>query len=240
MARRRAGAGTAEASAGCVPSQYIPLATSFFQNFEQNGGAATTTEIVMIDDCGNPVTSGVTGGVLDNGDPQLNLRSLGDGRWKTTWTPRSQGATGFVSINVVSGDPRLGIEASKPANVNANIFGALGVPLLTPDPIQTPDGLSAPFLTPGGQFIINGTGFVSGTDKLNVTLGDENVTILKVTATSIMIQVPDDAPVNTQRLLVVTRGDTASAPETVLIAPAPMMSSFREMIRKGASAAGKQ
>ena len=234
------GASGNQANANCSPTRFIPLFTSLQSGVDQPVGSGATTEVVIIDDCGNMVDNGLTGGALSNRDPQLNLVALGGGRWKTTWTPRSQGATGFVSINVVSGDPRLGIEASKPANVNANIFGALGVPLLTPDPIQTPDGLSAPFLTPGGQFIINGTGFVSGTDKLNVTLGDENVTILKVTATSIMIQVPDDAPVNTQRLLVVTRGDTASAPETVLIAPAPMMSSFREMIRKGASAAGKQ
>ncbi|HEV3200496.1 MAG TPA: BACON domain-containing carbohydrate-binding protein, partial [Bryobacteraceae bacterium] len=49
------------ASPVCVPSQYLPLFTSLEQNFSVSQGAPASTEIVVVDDCGNAVTSGTTG-----------------------------------------------------------------------------------------------------------------------------------------------------------------------------------
>ena len=109
---RRGASKSTSAAAPCIPSYYTPLSTSFFQNFDQNGGAATSTEIAMIDDCGNPVTTGVTGGVLDNGDPQLNLRSLGDGRWKTTWNPATPNS--YVTLRIIGTDPGNNINPTAP------------------------------------------------------------------------------------------------------------------------------
>ena len=207
-------------AAVCMPSLYIPLATSFLPNFEQNGGAATSTEIVMIDNCGNPVTSGVTGAVLGNGDPQLNLRPLGDGRWKATWNPSA--ANSYVTLNIIGADPDNNINPTVPVRAASSITGTPTGPVLDKQqPFETEAGVRLPAVAPNGRFRIRGQNFLnSDVSPPNVLLGGRKLDIVNATNSQIVVVTPADLTVNVEMQMVVQRVDGVSVPEPVIVAPA--------------------
>ena len=206
------------ATAACVPGQYIPLATSFFQNFEQTGGAATTTEIAMIDDCGNPVSTGVMGGVLGNGDPQLNLLPLGDGRWKTTWNPTA--ANSFVTLSIIGADPDRSINPTAPVQAASSITGAPSGPVLAKDqPFETEAGVRLRAIAPNLQFRIRGQNLLNADGSApKVLIGGRQTVVVNATATRIVVLTPADLTVNTESQVVIQRSDSTSVPEIVIVA----------------------
>lgn len=148
------------AAAGCIPSRFFPLYTSLQPRFDLDGGPATSTEIVMIDDCEKIVDSGVTRGVLSNRNPRLHLRPLGDGRWKTSW---ATGSTGIVALNVLASDPANGINTMQPESpLLAMIVSAPTGPILAKEqPFETEAGVRLPALSSNMRFRIRGQNFLA-------------------------------------------------------------------------------
>ena len=207
------------AAAGCTPTKYIPLATSFANSFDVNGGAARSMEIVLIDDCGNPVTSGVTGGALGNGDPQLNLRALGDGRWKATWNPTTPNS--YVPVNILAADPDNGIGTTAPVTAISSVTGApTGAVLDKAQPFETEAGVRLPALAPNMQFRIKGQNFLNPDGSVPLVLiGGRPVQVVNATNTQMVVLTPADLTVNVQMQLVIQRVDGTSVPEGVIVAP---------------------
>ena len=205
------------AAVTCVPSKFLPLFTSLLPSFEQASGAATSTEIIMIDDCGNPVTSGVTGGVISNRDPQLNLNPLGDGRWKATWGAGT--ATSFAGLSVIGADPERGINPSAPAQALSSIVGMPVVPVLDPlQPFASPAGVALPAIAPNMQFLINGQNLTnSDLSPPTVLLGGTPLAVISSLNNQLLVLTPPDLPVNVEMQLVVQRGDGSSNIPAALI-----------------------
>jgi sugar lactone lactonase YvrE len=212
-------AADAKALAACMPSKLISLYTSLLPSFDQAGGAATSTQLVMIDDCGRPVSSGVTGGVISNRDPQLDLRPLGNGVWKATWHPVTPGS--FVSISAIGADPVNSINPNTPVQALTSVVGMPTGPALTPTtPFQTTAGVILPVMAPGMQVQINGQNLMgSDGSSPTITLGGEPVQLVSVTGTQVVMVTPPDLSVNVETQLVVQTGDGEGVPEGVIIAP---------------------
>jgi hypothetical protein len=212
----------------CVPSQYLPLFTSLEQNFSVSQGAPASTEIVVVDDCGNAVTSGTTGSTFSTGDRPLNLLSLGDGRWRATWVPR--GDQGYTSVNVVATDPARSIANGQGAPVTGFVQNSINAPVLSiAAAVTTLDGQPQLALAPGSYIRISGTRLADSAAQVSdvpqpqvgnttVSVGGLPLLLQSVAPGEIVALVPGNIQVNTSLPLVVANGSYLSAPEQVLVA----------------------
>lgn len=85
--------------AGCTPTQLIPTQTGLVNNFSTAASWPTPLEILLVSDCGAPVTTAQIVATFSNGDPPL-IVALADpntGRYSGTWTPRHTGSQIIVT-----------------------------------------------------------------------------------------------------------------------------------------------
>jgi hypothetical protein len=212
----------------CAPSQYLPLFTSLEQNFSVSQGAPASTEIVVVDDCGNVVTSGSAGSTFSTGDRPLNLLSLGDGRWRATWVPRAD--QGYTSVNVVATDTAQSIASGAAAPVSGFVQNSINAPVLNiAGAITTLDGQLQLALAPGSWIQISGARLADSAAQVSdvpqpqvgnttVSVGGLPLLLQSVAPGEIVALVPGNIPVNTSLPLVVANGSYLSAPEQVLVA----------------------
>ena len=76
-------------AASCTPSGLYPVFTSLTEGFVIPASWPLPIEVQVVDDCGNPMTSGSVSADFSNGDPRLSLVSLKTGcgkrfGWVTT------------------------------------------------------------------------------------------------------------------------------------------------------------
>jgi hypothetical protein len=216
------------ASPVCVPSQYLPLFTSLEQNFSVSQGAPASTEIVVVDDCGNAVTSGTTGSTFSTGDRPLDLVSLGDGRWQATWVPR--GDQGYTSVNVAATDTAQSIASGTSVPLSGFVQNSINAPVLSiAGAVTTLDGQPQLALAPGSYIRIRGTRLADNAAQVSdvpqpqvgnttVSVGGLPLLLQSVAPGEIVALVPGNIPVNTSLPLVVANGSYLSAPEQVLVA----------------------
>ena len=173
----------------------------------------------MIDDCGNPVASGVMGGVLGNGDPQLNLRPLGDGRWKATWNPASPNS--YVTLNIIGADPDNNINPTVPVQAASSVTGRPTGPVLAKDqPFETEAGVRLPAVAPNMRFRIRGQNLLNSDGSApGVLIGGKPVQVVNATSSQVVVLTPPDLTVNVEMQLVIQRTDGSSVPEPVIVAP---------------------
>jgi hypothetical protein len=198
------------------------------QNFSVAQGAPAGTEIVVVDDCGNVLTSGTTGSTFSTGDRPLNLLSLGDGRWRATWVPR--GDQGYTSVNVVATDTAQSIASGQGVPLTGFVQNGINAPVLSiAGAVATLDGQPQLALAPGSWIRISGTRLadnaaqVSGVPQpqvgsTTVSVGGLPLLLQSVKPLEIVALVPGNIPVNTSLPLVVANGSYLSAPEQVLVA----------------------
>ena len=213
--------------AGCQPTKYLPLFNSINDEFTTELGSAVTTELVIVDNCGNLVNDSSVAGTLSNRDRAYDLQSLGDGRWRASWVPRRD--TASATINVNTADPTLAVPDAL-TSARSFIRGATDGPIFdSAKPITNAAGDRLLFVSPGSRISIRGrrlaTAAATSEDpagdlslaKVSVTLGDRVLRLLSVAPEEIQLLIPDDLPVNTQLSLVVSSSGLLSAPEPVLV-----------------------
>ena len=213
--------------AGCQPTRYLPLFNSINDEFTTELGSAVTTELVIVDNCGNLVNDSSVASTLSNRDRAYDLQSLGDGRWRASWVPRRD--TASATINVNTADPTLAVPDAL-TSARSFIRGATDGPIFdSAKPITNAVGDRLLFVSPGSRISIRGrrlaTAAATSEDpagdlslaKVSVTLGDRVLRLLSVAPEEIQLLIPDDLPVNTQLSLVVSSSGLLSAPEPVLV-----------------------
>ncbi|MCH8267392.1 MAG: SBBP repeat-containing protein, partial [Acidobacteria bacterium] len=109
--------------AGCTPTELQPVFTLLGNQFNVSAAWPVPIETTVVDDCGDPLTTGSVLLTFSNGDPPLPLQSLQDGRWSGTWQARNSGvsqvtitatATAEISGTTLQGTTQLvgGLQAN--------------------------------------------------------------------------------------------------------------------------------
>lgn len=91
-----AGSPKAHLASACNPSKLVPLFTSIGSSFSVPASWPSALEMEIVDDCGDPLTSGSVVTTFSNGDPALALTSLREGNWGGAWTPRAVSSAGVT------------------------------------------------------------------------------------------------------------------------------------------------
>jgi uncharacterized protein (TIGR03437 family) len=95
------------AAPGCTPSQLIPTQTGLTGSFSSPASWPVPLSILLLDDCGNSVSSANVVATFSNGDSPLalSLVNSSSGLYSATWTPRN--STSQVSVLTQASAPGL-------------------------------------------------------------------------------------------------------------------------------------
>jgi uncharacterized protein (TIGR03437 family) len=210
-----------EASAGCSPTQLLPVFSSLDDQFSVSTSWPTPIEVTVVDDCGSPLTAGSVIATFSNGDPPLRMVSLKDGRWTGTWQPRSTAfAEVTVNVSAESQDGSVSGTAQRPgaviANNNAPEVDSVGASsLIAPGSVVTI--LGARLATPDSQQ----PPLTTNLGGASVLLAGELLPLFSTSDGQIVAQAPYDlAPNTSQQHLVVQRGTSVAVPVAVSVAAA--------------------
>ncbi len=194
---------------------------------------ATTIQAQVIDDCGNGVTSGSVQVTFSNGDPGINLNSVGSGIWETTWVPQNASTSATLQLaasqNGLTGNSSLSALSTVTVTVQAASANA------APQPTGIANAASAAQATPGvvapGSYIaIYGTGLAGAGNPsatslplpttLNGTqffLGGLPMPLLYAGSGQVNALVPEGIAPNATYPLVVVRGTAQSVPVALTV-----------------------
>jgi uncharacterized protein (TIGR03437 family) len=225
-------------ASGCTPSQIdiqwsgaqLPLSVSV--------GQPVTIEVLVVDNCGQSVTSNSSASVLatySNGDPSGQLVNVGNSRWVRTWQPQRPSAPGLaaaasVTAFVVSAN---GAVLAGQIDIPVTFGTPSSVPIVNSGGVLNAASYQGTVVAPGSLITIYGANLAQGgaaqsaTAPLPLQLGQTNVLLagrqLPLLYTSdgqINAQVPYDLPLNVPTQLVVETAGTQSVPEPLAVAPA--------------------
>jgi uncharacterized protein (TIGR03437 family) len=215
-------------TAACTPAKLLPLFTSFGTGFTITAGWPASLEVRVVNDCGQAFTSGSVATSFSNGEPQLNLVSLGDGRWSGTWQAQKAAASVTITARAQSTDGTLSgtVQVDGALQQNAN-----------PPPAVAPGGVlnAASYqlqgrLAPGSLIAIFGSllsqdSVSASALPLPVALGQTSVTIagrklpvIYAGPGQVNAMIPYGLAIDATHQVVVQRGTTLSLPEPVGVA----------------------
>jgi len=215
-------------SAGCTPSQLVPVITVLGQSFSVPAAWPIALDTTITDDCGNVLNNGNVTASFSNGDPPLSLQSSGPtGLWSSTWV--SGNTSGPVTVTVTAANPSGALKGTR------MVTGGLGS--AAPAPVVAAAVNSASFvqntpLAPGSFISLGGTNLSNGSAgaaviPLGTTLAGASVFManymlpMDFASTGLINAVsPEEINVNTSHQIVVMRGNTLSVPIPVDIGPA--------------------
>jgi uncharacterized protein (TIGR03437 family) len=184
------------------------------------------------DDCGNPVEEGTVAVAFDNGDPQLFLQSMrnGRGRWDGTWETNSERLSS-VTLRVEASLPALGISGVK--EVTGGLRSLRLAPALPAEGVTTAANFqSSKPLAPGalislfGLQLSDGTASADGlplpTSLASTTVIIDNTPLPLLFASDRQVNaiIPLNLAENTQHRLFIRRGSTYSYPVAIDLGPA--------------------
>lgn len=213
---------------GCQPTRY----TSVFANpqgLNVRVGEAAKTEFVLVDNCGSLLTEGAVATSFSSGDRPVDLRSMGDGIWRASWSPRlGESSAIALQLDVLGPNGALPVDI---ARVVTFLTGRSDAPLLDRKrPFLTPGQREFTYaVAPGGRVIIRGerlsdVRIQSSTPapqlgNTRVTLGGLPMQILSVAPDEIEAVVPESGLAqHVAHPLIVARGQELSAPEPLSVA----------------------
>jgi uncharacterized protein (TIGR03437 family) len=218
------------AAGNCLPTKVFPLFTSLGADFSAPVAWPVPLEVRVVDDCGDPMTTGSVVASFSNGDPPLSMSSLKDGRWSGTWQARNQGLSRVVVTLNAATDGGLVRGA---AQVSGSLRANFDPPVVSPGGVISSVGppRQAP-VAPGSLISILGSRLAESPgsattpplpDQLDVTrvlFAGRLLALAEVRADQINAQIPYDIPVNARYSLIVQRATTGSSPEELTIAAA--------------------
>src|SRR5262249_27357923 len=137
----------------------IPAFSLLGQSFVTAAAWPASLEVTVVDDCGNPMTSGSVVTSFSTGDEPVSLISLHDGRWSGTWTPRAVSSAVIVTAVAQTVAPVLQGSVSIGGGSSANP----GVPLINAGGVVSAASYGGRIpLAPGSMMSIFGSGLANG------------------------------------------------------------------------------
>ncbi len=213
----------------CTPTQLEPLFTELGVNFSSPVAWPTPIAASIVDNCGNPMTSGSVSLSFSNGDPLLGMSpdTSQAGNWTATWTPVHPVTTSLVvalTAQVLT-PPIQGttqVSGGAPANPLVPIINSGGI-------VSTASYAASP--APGALISIFGTAFAADTSQASLPLPDQlgntqlaiggvSVPLLFVSQTQVNALVPYSLDTNAKYTVIIQRGDAISTAQTISVQPA--------------------
>ena len=149
-----------ETSHTCVPTRLAPVSVIVPIGFVAISGLPVPLEARVLDDCGNPMTSGVVTASFSNGEPPVVFTHFPTGRWSGTWHVRQVPAAP-VSITIRADDPERNLTGSVVMSGTVQANG--GAPIISDGGVLSTASfaLNAP-LAPGSLVAIFGSNLADG------------------------------------------------------------------------------
>jgi uncharacterized protein (TIGR03437 family) len=218
-------------SATCSPTQLIPSVTALGGNFSVPAGWPAPVEATVVDDCGQPLTSGSVVVTFSNGDPPLTMTGFQDGTWTATWAPRATASLTVTLTAQSAASPgivplRGSVQLTGQVNANADppIISSGGI-------LSSASFASSGSSTPGALITVFGSNLASKAASATslplptqlsgarVIVGGIPVPLLYAGPGQINAVLPFTVPINTTQQVIVLNGNTISVPEPNDIAP---------------------
>jgi adhesin/invasin len=211
-------------------------------------GQATTMQVVLTDNCQNPVTGANNAATVSisfsNGDQSLSMKPYPSpvtgqlsGTWQGSWTPHNPATANVVTLHVIGQEPlslNNFILGGTEITANVGSSSATQQPIIKPGAIVNAASFQPGLpVSPGALITIFGSGLASSTAPttglpLPTTLGGAQVTLagqplplLYASDGQLNAQVPSALPLNGQPPQIqVIRSNVPSVPDTVAVAAA--------------------
>ncbi len=214
-------------AATCNASQLSVAGIDPVSGFSVASSLPTPVSVRLLNDCGDPVTSGQVVASFSNGDPSITLPFAGgSGVYAGTWTPRRSAAQVTISVAAQAS----GLIASTEFKGSVSTGSA---PSVVPQgTLHVFNPLIGGALAPGTIVQIYGTNLASQTASasavpLPATLGGASVTIGGIAAPlyfvspgQINAQVPFGLATGRQYQVVVNSGGVPSTPDSIQLVDA--------------------
>jgi uncharacterized protein (TIGR03437 family) len=215
------------AASNCTATKLLPVFTQLGTNFSTVAAWPTPIAVTIVDDCGNPMTTGSVTASFSDSDPSLALTSLNNGNWSATWQPRSSSAQVVITADAAEIAPAI--------QGTQSIGGALQTNPTTPSVnavVSAAKYAQNQPLAPGGFASIYGVHLGAGQNlapalplatqlgATQVVLGGRPLPLQFAGDGQVNAVIPYDVPPNTTQQLIVTNGPALSVPEPVVIASA--------------------
>lgn len=210
---------------GCTPVSLNPSFTQVGTGPAVSTGFPVAIVAEVVDNCGNPMTSGSVTLSFTNGDPALSMINLQNGEWSATWQPRTSSPSG-VTISLLAQQGLLtgtistliGFQGAQSLPVALSVVNAV---TLAQGPVAPGElvwikgsGLA------DGQAVATGTPLKQQLGGAQVFLGTTLANLLYVDAAQLIGQVPFTVPVNTSQQIILERDASSGVPSPVIVAAA--------------------
>jgi uncharacterized protein (TIGR03437 family) len=216
-------------AAGCVPTRLVPVSTLQTVAFIAPTGLPLPMEVKVLDDCGDPMTSGGVVASFSGSPTTVPLVHLADGRWAGTL--QAQGNAGAVTALIQADDPVRNLQGS--LAISGELQATQGIPSVNEGGVVSAAasavGLGAP-LAPGGIYSAFGINLADGSNAATafpvptvlsnsrVALGGRESPLFFAGPTQINGMFPYDLTPNTSYQLSVRRGNRRSNYVEVVLA----------------------
>lgn len=216
-------------AAACTPSQLVDIQVGLVNNFAALATLPTPLAALVVDNCGNPVTSAQVAVTFSNGDAPLPLSASGtnSGIYTGTWTPLGGGA----QVAVLASATAPGFAAAT-TQITGEVTANAGPVLTRNATLHVYNPLIGGAVAPGTILQLYGSNLaaqpvISSNVPLPTILGQTSVTIggipaplYYVSPTQINAQAPFKLVAGNQYQVVVNVNGALTAPGSIAIAPA--------------------
>jgi trimeric autotransporter adhesin len=217
----------AATAATCTATKLYPVFTSLTQGFVIPASWPLPIQLQIVDDCGNPMTSGQVATDFSNGDPRLALASLQNGKWQGIWLGHNLKASQIViTANANTTKPALqgsakftGMLASNPNVPSVASGGVTSGAGVTGEVVVAPGDV----ITIAGQYFAAApvsatklplTTTLAGTEVL---FAGDPLPLIYSSSGKILAIVPYNLAPNAQYQLIVGQGGSISGPVSVTL-----------------------
>ena len=214
----------------CVPTKLLPAIRTLGDKFAVSAGWPVGLQVDVRDDCGGAMESGSVVVEFSNGDPELGLTSLRNGRWDGTWQTSARELSS-VTLRIEAGGAGAGLRGVR--EVQGALRSIQSAPVLPPNGVTG----SASFiahqpLAPGSLVSLFGLGLSDGQGaatalplpellrSTSVFIAGRPMPLLFSSDGQVNAMVPYGLSVNTSHQILVARGPTLSRPVSVDVAGA--------------------
>ncbi len=217
------------AVSACAPSKYILTSSQLEQGFRIAAGWPAWIEVLVLDDCGQPLEQGVVLAAFGSGEDKVELKHAGSGRWVGSWN--SHGARASMSIDFlartslppIQGTLRLvgSVVANlqPPQIASGGVTNAMRTLERAPLAPGTFAGIVGERLADRASEAPAGA-FPAVLESSRVLVGGRTIPLNSVAEKQVRALLPFGLPPRTTHQVVVQRGGVYSLPEAITVVDA--------------------